>query len=151
MCVNERGYIRRTRGRRARQKKTIGHRIYENLKANGSLRGLMRNLQEVLGRYEPRRGKTTTKKAQKPRTHLFISLTISISNHIQSPIIPHVGSTIVQVDHSTIHIHGNDARGTTAENTSKCELYRTSHFWKRGNRTITRRALCLGPSLSAEN
>src|ERR1700709_576695 len=67
--------------------------------------------------YEPRRGKITTKKEQRSRTHLFISLTISISNHIQSLLIIHVSSIIVRVDRSTIHVPGNDAHGTIAENT----------------------------------
>jgi hypothetical protein len=73
----------------------------------------MRDLQEAV---RTEKTKRKTKKAQRPRTHLVISLTTNISNHIQSPIILHIGSTIVQVDHSTIHPPSNDAQGTIAEN-----------------------------------
>jgi hypothetical protein len=46
ICVNERGYMCRTRERMAHQKTTSAHRVYEILKANGSLRGLIRDLRE---------------------------------------------------------------------------------------------------------
>jgi hypothetical protein len=147
--VNERGYMRRTRERRARQKETRAHRVYENLKTR-TVHGLMQDSQEAHGPYEPRRGKTKTKEAPRPRTRLFISLTISIINHIQSLTTSHV-SIIVQVDHSTmtIHVPGDDTRVAIAK-THRDLMRVTSHVPRRGNLTITRRALCLGSGLSAE-
>src|ERR1700710_1198193 len=107
----------------------------------------MQDLQEVLGRYEPRRGKTTTKKEQKSRTHLFISLAI-VSNHIKSPLIIHVSSIIVRVDQTTIHVPGNDSHGTIVGKTPNAS-YITRPIC--GNQTIMRWALCLRPRWSAEN